>query len=162
MLHRRRVAFVWWLGVTGCVGGDDEPDDPDEVTDASTDAPVGGGIDVCQAAADEHFAACIAGGEAWFLDTDTPGGHAIPRDDPSAMPLDGGVFLPVAASDWVGSYGFDGGTCTVGCATCQRGQAACMGTLTADGRPSCLFCIPAAEADPQAACVGFLAACDPE
>lgn len=159
MMRAIRVAFVWWMGLTGCVGSDDG--DPVEVTEASTDASDGGGIDGCQAAADEHFDACIARGESWFLDTDTPGGRAIPPDDPSAIPLEGGVFLPVTAPDWVGSYGFDGGSCTAGCATCQRGQGACMGTPTAEGRPSCLFCIPGDDADPQATCAGFLAACDP-
>lgn len=156
------MALAWWIGLSSCTVSDDGDDAAAAVTAASTDGSGGGASAGCQAAVDEHFAACIAGGESWFLDTETPGGRAIPRDDPSAIPLDGGVFLPVAAYDWVGSYGFDGGTCTAGCATCQRGQGACMGTPTAEGRPSCLFCITGDDADPLAACAGFLAACDPE
>jgi hypothetical protein len=151
----RRLVGAWACAVAlvGCNLTDDQPpvEDP-----GGTD----GGAAACLEAAAELPNICLPG--MYFLaDYDQGGGNVVLVDDPvAAAGVGGGVLVNVSASaDWVGSYEFDGGECTVGCGWCQPGQSFCYKDYDEDGRPTCGLCLGPEVADQATACADFLLAC---
>lgn len=64
-----------------------------------------------------------------------------------------------SSADWVGSYEYDGGSCTVGCGWCAQGQSLCHGGFDEDMYPKCPLCLGAGVDDPGDQCATWIEAC---
>jgi hypothetical protein len=142
-------------GVTACNLVDDEP--PGQPADTDGEA----GESECLAIAEQVQNQCLPP-QQFIAMWDEGNSSMILIDDPAASVGigPGGWLVQVGSSaDYIGSYQFDGDTCTIGCGWCLPGQSLCHAGFDDEGLPRCMMCVPSDNADPGAACAQHLAAC---
>jgi hypothetical protein len=152
------AATLFAAGLTACNLVDDEPpEDPNE--QATTDGEAGQAE--CLEIAEQIQSQCLPP-QQFIAMWDEGNSSMILVDDPAASVGigPGGWLVQVASSaDYIGSYHFDGDTCTIGCGWCQPGQSLCHSGFDEDGLPSCMMCVPAETPDPGEQCAQHLQAC---
>lgn len=137
-----------------CNLADDEPYDPGETE--GTDGTDGGAAGCFEAAANQclpqqEFIGIFEEGDADVVLIDDP--QASVGVGPNAW-----LVSVQSSADWVGSYMYDGGTCTVGCGWCQEGQSLCHGGFDGNMLPNCYTCLPPDTEDIGEQCATFVAA----
>lgn len=144
------AAAVLLAGLTACNLVDDEP--PDLGHDSDTDGEAGQAE--CLAAAEQIQSQCLPP-QQFIAMWDEGNSSMILVDDPAASVGigPGGWLVQVGSSaDYIGSYQFDGDTCTIGCGWCQPGRSLCHSGFDENGLPACMMCIPADTPDPGEQC----------
>jgi hypothetical protein len=145
------------MGANACNLVDDQPTDPIDHT--GTDG--GAGEAACLEAAVEVQSQCVS--PLQFVAVwDEGNSTMILADDPAAavgVGPNGWLVKIVSSADYVGTYQFDGGNCTIGCGWCQPGQSLCYTGLDENGVPDCMLCIEGWVPDPGAQCALHVAAC---
>ncbi len=132
---------------------DDEPANPVDIGSGD------GGQAACLEHAAEIQAECML--PLQFVSIYDQGGSTmIVADDPSVtvgVGPNAWLVQVSAEADYIGTYQFDGETCTVGCGLCQPGESLCHTGFDDEGLPECGLCIPWDTPNPGVECATFAA-----
>jgi hypothetical protein len=150
------AAALFASGLAACNLVDDEP----PIDQGATDGSVGEAV--CLAQLEVAQAQCLPG--MTFIAMWDEGNSSMTLiDDPAAnigVGPNAWLVQVSASADYVGTYQFDGDTCTVGCGWCGPGQSLCHSGLSEEGVPEgCMACIPFDAPDVGSQCAQFITAC---